>query len=135
MTETDGAGTALERRHRRLHWTLLLGGLALAIVLGSAGRAFTGAGGTIAPAVAVLVAGGLVLLMSVGTWVYFRSVDDIEWANNHAACFWGFNAFMIAYPTWHVIWKGGLVPRPDATAIYLGAATIALAAYLWKRLS
>ena len=133
MTNREQAGTAIERRHRRRYWTLLVGGLAVAIVLGSIGRAFRDAGGTIDPAVAMIVAAGIIVLVVAGTWAYYRSVDELEWANNLVACFWGFNAFLLAYPTWHVLWKGGLVPRPDMTAIYLGSAFIAVAAYLWKR--
>jgi hypothetical protein len=111
----------------------MVGGLAVAIVLGSLGRAFADPAGTLAPLAAVAIAVGLVFLMVGGTWIYFRSVDELEWANNLAAGFWGFNAFMLAFPVWHILWKGGFVPRPDTTAIYLGAATIALAAYLWGR--
>ena len=133
MTQSERTGTAVERQLRRRYWMLTIGLLAVALAIGLAGRASQGADGTMAPALAVALAAAVVLFIVGGTWIYFRSVDELEWASNLVACFWGFNAFLVGFPAWHILWKGGLVEKPEAAALYLGAAAVALAAYLWKR--
>ena len=133
MTENERTGTEMERQLRRRYWALMIGGFAVALVIGLAGRASRGPEGTLAPMLAIALVAGVVLLVVGGNWVYYRSVDELEWANNLAGCFWGFNAFMLGYPAWHILWMGGLLAKPDMTALYVGAASVALAAYLWKR--
>lgn len=129
----DGTGIAMERRRRHRYWALLIAGLAVAIGFGIVARHFAGPGGSIPPALAIALAAGLILMLVVGTWIYYRSVDELEWANNVIACFWGFNAFIIAFPVWLILHRGGLAPPPDTMIIYFGSALIALVAYCWKR--
>lgn len=133
MTDEERVGTALERRQQRRFWTLMLGGAAMAVVIGLTGRRLMEPSGTFTPVAAILLAAALTLLMVVITWMYFRTADELEWANNLNAYFWGFNAFLLGWPVWLILWKGGIVPEPDMPAIYLGSAGIALVAYLWNK--
>jgi FtsH-binding integral membrane protein len=133
MADEDQIGTTLERRHRRQYWLIMGGGLLVSLVIGWAMGASTGPEGTIPAGLAILFVAALALLLGAGTWIYFRKVDELEWANNLFASFWGFNAFILAFPAWLILWKGRLVPEPDMFTIYIGAALVALAAYLWKR--
>ena len=133
MSEEKHIGTALERQRRRQYWTIMAVALIISLVIGLAGRFSVGPEGTIAPALAVALALALTLLLIIGNWIYFRRVDELEWANNLIAGFWGFNAFMLAFPVWHILQKGRLAPEPDVFAIYMGAASIALTVYLWRK--
>lgn len=133
MTDAQNVGTNTERRRRRQYLALLGAGLIFAFALGLGGRVSTGPQGTIAPALAIILVLGLSLLIVGGTWIYSRRVDELQWANNLFACFWGFNAFILAVPAWLILKKGGLAPEPDIFTIYIGAAAIAAAAYLWKK--
>ncbi len=133
MTETDNIGTTLERRRRRQYWALMVGALLVSLAIGMTGRISTGPEGTISPVLAIVLVVALTALLLVGTWVYFRKVDELEWANNLFGCFWGFNAFVLAFPAWEILHKGRLAPEPDTMIIYMGAVTVALLAYCWKR--
>ena len=79
------------------------------------------------------LAAALLLLAVVGNWVYFRSIDELEVASNLIGGFWGFYAFVVGWPLWHILWRGGLVPKPEMLPLYAGAVAVAIAGFLWKR--
>ncbi|HEX8309608.1 MAG TPA: hypothetical protein VF645_14445 [Allosphingosinicella sp.] len=133
MSEGGNFGTVAEGRRRRRYWTLMGLALAAAVVIGLTGRILGTPYGPIAPAAAIGLAVALLLLTVVGNWAYFRSIDELEVAANLVGGFWGFYAFMVGWPVWHMLWRGGLVPKPDMLALYVVAGVVAVAGFLWKR--
>jgi hypothetical protein len=133
MTDGDNFGTVAERQRRRRYWTLMGLATAAALVLGVAGRILGTPYGPIDPAAAIGLAAALLLLMLVGNWVYFRNIDELEVASNLVGGFWGFYTFIIGWPLWHILWRGGLVPKPEMLPLYIAAALIAVVGFLWKR--
>lgn len=133
MSEGENFGTVEEGRRRRRYWTLMGLALAAAVVIGLAGRILGTPYGPIAPAAAIGLTAALLLLAVVGNWIYFRSIDELEVAANLVGGFWGFYAFMVGLPVWHMLWRGGLAPEPEMLTLYVGAGAIALAGFLWKR--
>ncbi|HYW17660.1 MAG TPA: hypothetical protein VE891_16085 [Allosphingosinicella sp.] len=134
MTGGENVGALAERQRRRRYWTLMGLALAAAVVIGLAGRILGTPYGPIAPAAAIGLAAALLVLTVVGNWVYFRSIDELEVASNLIGGFWGFYAFMVGWPLWHILWRGGLAPQPEFLPLYMGAGVVALAGFLWKRL-
>jgi len=130
---SENFGTVAESRRRRRYWTLMALSLAAAIVIGLTGRILGTPYGPIAPAAAVGLAAAILLLMAVGNWVYFRSIDELELASNLVAGLWGFYAFVVGWPLWHILWRGGLAPEPEMLPLYLFAVAVAVAGFLWKR--
>jgi hypothetical protein len=133
MTDGDNFGTVAERQRRRRYWTLMGLALVAAVVLGLAGRILGTPYGPIAPAAAIGLAAALVLLTAVGNWVYFRGIDELEVASNLVGGLWGFYTFILGWPLWHILWRGGLVPQPEMPSLYVAAVAVSLAGFLWKR--
>jgi hypothetical protein len=132
MTEADNIGTVRERKRRQRYWALVL---ALVLIGGALGAAdiFDDPNAPIVPGLAIALSLGLTLLLIGGNWLYRRYVDELEWANNVVASFWGFNAFALGYPVWLLLWKGRLVPEPDILTLYFIAIGTAAVVYFWKR--
>jgi hypothetical protein len=133
MSDSGNFGTVAESRRRRRYWTLMGVALAAAVVIGLTGRILGTPYGPIAPAAAIGLAAALLLLAVVGNWAYFRSIDELEVAANLVGGFWGFYAFMVGLPVWHMLWRGGLVPEPEILTLYVGAGAVAVVGFLWKR--
>jgi hypothetical protein len=133
MTDGENFGTVAERQRRRRYWILMGLATAAAVVLGLTGRILGTPYGPIAPAAALGLAAALVLLTAAGNWVYFRNIDELEVASNLVGGFWGFYAFILGWPLWHLLWRGGLVPEPEMLPLYTGAVIVSVAAFLWRR--
>ena len=133
MTDGDDIGAVAERQRRRRYWTLMALALVAAVVIGLTGRILGTPYGPIEPAAAIGLAAALLGLAVGGNWAYFRSIDELEVASNLVGGFWGFYAFMVGWPLWHILWRGGLVPEPEMLPLYVGAALVAVAGFLWRR--
>ena len=133
MSDGENFGAAAESRRRRRYWTLMALASAAALVIGFTGRLLGTPYGPIAPAAAIGLAAALILLTVVGNWVYFRSIDELEVASNLVGGLWGFYAFMVGWPLWQILWRGGLAPEPEMLPLYVGAGAVAVAGFLWKR--
>lgn len=132
MAEPDDFSAA-ERRQRRK----LTGLIAIAIGLGVAtALAFAGSdqdAGTIAPAIAAAGAAVYVAMMTLGTWAMIRITDEVEVYNNVLGLAAGAGAVLLVYPSWWMLWRGGLVREPTHDAVFLLMFGAALIAYLWKK--
>lgn len=133
MSDGDNFGTVAERRRRRRYWTLMGLALVASVVIGLTGRILGTPYGPIDPAAAIGLAAAILMLSVVGNWFYFRSIDELEVASNLVGGFWGFYAFMVGWPLWHILWRGGLAPKPEMLPLYVAAALVAVAGFLWKR--
>ena len=141
MTQNDlGPGEAADRARSRR--TLIMFA-ALASIGGAVG--FTAA--LIEPRAAAITAGdslpawfailaALLLLGAVtaGSIVYHRTMDELQRLDNYWAATVGANVLLIAYPVWLILWKGGLVPAPDAMTLYLAVLLSTGLAYIWRKL-
>ncbi|HEX9947701.1 MAG TPA: hypothetical protein VGA98_09185 [Allosphingosinicella sp.] len=133
MSDAENVGTIAEAQRRRRYWTLMGLALAASLVIGLTGRVLGTPHGSIGPGAALALSAALVLLTIGGNWIYLRSIDELEMASNLVGGFWGFYAFMLGWPLWHILWRGGFVAEPDMLTIYVGAGLVAVAGFLWKR--
>lgn len=133
MTDGENFGTVAERQRRRRYWILMGLALVASVVIGLTARILGTPYGPIAPAAAIGLAVALLLLTAISGWVYLRNIDEHEVAANLVGGFWGFFAFMVGWPLWHILWRGGLVPQPDVVPLYYIVGAISIVGFLWRR--
>lgn len=72
--------------------------------------------------------------MTLGNRRFLSAADELERRNNllgTAAAGW---TIMIGFPCWFLLWKGGLVPQPDALWLFAASFTASTGYYLYRKL-
>lgn len=140
MTNKDiGPGEAASRakaRRTTLNFTILalLGGaVGFTAALVEQSDAPISAGGTMPSWFAILAAAVMVVAVLAGSVLYHRNMDELQRLDNYWAATMGANVFLLGYPVWLILWKGGLVPAPDAMMLYLGVFATMMVAYFWRK--
>lgn len=141
MTRNDlGPGEAADRARSR---RMLIMFVALAAVGGAVGftaaliephEAMLTTGGSLPAWFAVVAALLMIAAVSAGSIVYHRTMDELQRLDNYWAATIGANVLLTAYPVWLILWKGGLVPAPDAMTLYLAVLVSTGLAYAWRKL-
>ncbi|MDY7523028.1 hypothetical protein [Sphingomonas sp. 10B4] len=91
-------------------------------------------GGSLPAWFAILAALLLIGAVTAGSLVYYRTIDELQRLDNYWAATMGANVLLMAYPVWLILWKGGLVPAPDAMTLYLAVLVSTGLAYAWRKL-
>ena len=134
-----GPGEAADRaRSRRttINFTILalLGGVVgFTAALVEQSDAPISAGGTMPGWFAILAAAVMVVAVLAGSVLYHRNMDELQRLDNYWAATMGANVFLLGYPVWLILWKGGLVPAPDAMILYLAVFVTMMIAYFWRK--
>lgn len=141
MTQNDlGPGEAADRaRSRRTFITfavlsLLGGALGFTAALFEPHEATLTTGGSLPAWFAIVAALLLVGAVTAGSIIYYRTMDELQRLDNYWAATMGANVLLMAYPVWLILWKGGLVPAPDAMTLYLAVLVSTGLAYAWRKL-
>ncbi|GGA40623.1 hypothetical protein [Sphingomonas psychrolutea] len=92
------------------------------------------AGGTMPGWFAILAAAVMVVAVLGGSVFYHRNMDELQRLDNYWAATMGANVFLLGYPVWLILWKGGLVPAPDAMTLYLVVFVTMMIAYFWRKM-
>ncbi len=137
--DTPGAGERATRERSRRIWWIMGGMAAIGFVTGFAtaflekdeGGAFPGA---LPPAFAIGAALVFVIAVVFGSWRYFRTIDEVERRNNYVGAIWGLNFYVVLYPVWFFLWKGGLVIEPMHEALFVATLVVTMIAYFWTKL-
>ena len=126
-------GVQAGRARKRQLWILVLAVAAIGLVTDGAvfllSRGVSTGGPPMLPAVAVIAAATLLLLLFGGVWLYLRLADELERRDNLIAFSVGFLFNLGAYIAWYCWFLGGLAPRPQAGALFLSTAAVATLAY------
>lgn len=136
MVDERGRGERAENARSRKFWWILGGAGLLGGVLGGVHSVLTmgdfsqglPAGWAIALAVAFSIGSAVVSIY------FFRSIDELELRDNLVACTIGLYFYILVYPAWFLLWKGGLVVEPMHEALFFGTLIAMMAAYFWKKL-
>lgn len=141
MRRADGEAGDGERREaamrRRRAWTIgalvAVGGVSGFYVGFNEARTFFDGGSFWTPTVS-LVLSGLFLLAIIGGTIFLQStMDEVERDRGYKAAAAAGAAFLIVYPLWFLLWKGGFVPEPIHWVLFLLFwVTLALAS-IWYR--
>lgn len=90
-------------------------------------------GGSVPPYIAIITAGLMGIAITYGAVRFHRSSDELERRNMVYAAAMGGNVALASYPLWFILWKGGLVPAPDALAIFAATYIAHVIAYFWYK--
>ncbi|HTU12293.1 MAG TPA: hypothetical protein VMG08_15485 [Allosphingosinicella sp.] len=137
---TDGAGSGetLERRRRlRKYW--IIGALFVAGFIGGFTAGFTQADDLFdpahrwPPALAIGLTAAYLFAVCFGGWLYSRHLDEFERTAKYKAVSAAASSYVIVYPVWLLLWKGGFVPEPMHFVIFLlFTAAMLIASFFYR---
>lgn len=135
-------------RRERLNRNIIIGCMALGAVMGGM-LAVTGnldvtdrASGAPAlfddspiPTIAALcIAFFWAVAMPVIAWFWHtRAIDEQEASAYRDGGYYSAYAYLILAPTWWLLWRGGLLPKPNGVAIFLAFTSIWTVVWFWKK--
>ncbi|MBX9815602.1 MAG: hypothetical protein K2X76_12945 [Sphingomonas sp.] len=138
-----GPGERAERaRRRRVAW--LMGALALAGgVIGFTAARLERGGiegnfnvlqiGALPPWFAILATLTFVGAVGIGSWFYWRGMDEVARRDHYRGAVWALNVYLLLYPSWFLLWRGGLVSEPSHRALFLITVATSMIVYLWSK--
>ena len=137
-TDQGAAGETLERsRRRRKFW--IIGGLAGIGFVAGFMAGFTQPHKVFDPSLSWspeltlgLAVAWLVAVIGGGL-LYARHTDEFEQAWRYKGVAAGACAYVILYPVWLLLWKGGVAPEPMHFVIFLAFMAVTLVASLFYR--
>ena len=74
-----------------------------------------------------------VITVAVGSWLYFRAIDELEYEANKIAGLIGINVYAVLYMSWWPLAKVGVTPPPHGEAIFLITMASAIVAFCCAR--
>ncbi|GGB61531.1 hypothetical protein GCM10010833_15660 [Blastomonas aquatica] len=89
---------------------------------------------SIPPWRAVISAAMFLFSTTFGSWILTQVPDKLERAIHSKTTVMAGNAMLIAYPTWFILWKGGIVSEPDALWLFMIGMAASVIAYAWYKL-
>jgi hypothetical protein len=138
VSEALSEGERLERGRRRRKYAIFALIFALAFPVGFA-VGFTEADDLLVmndrwpPALAAGLSLAYLGLVIGGAIALNRQVDEVERLLKYKTATAAATAYVIAYPTWFLWWKGGFVPEPMHVALYVGFMIVFVLASLFYR--
>jgi hypothetical protein len=133
-----GSGEALERAARRRKYAIV-GGLAVAGFFPGFYLGYTEndellrAGDTWPPELALVLATVYLVAVITGAVLLRRQTDEVALAQQYKATALAGSMFVLVYPLWYILWKGGLVIEPMHGVIYVLFLLTALGGMLYYR--
>lgn len=107
-------------RNRMIIFGLLFGvGLAAGIAAGNH-AADNGFGGTWPPAISIGTAILYVIAIIAGSVALSRVTDEVERAQSYKAVALAGAGYVLAYPVWFLLWKGGVAAEPIHWVLFVG---------------
>jgi hypothetical protein len=125
---TGGEAAEQARKWRKWRWFGLLfaAGFAGGFAAGFLEEGTLWEGGNWPPAFAIAFAVGYTLLIVLGARFLQRDTDEFELARQYKAVAFAAGAYVLGYPVWFALWKGGLVAEPHHLILF-GIFWLALA--------
>lgn len=138
MVEADWQARAKQRKRRinMVVGTLFAIGLVSGFLVGFFEDEQAGlvAANSIPPWLAVLSAVLFLVATTFGSWKLMQVSDELERTIHIKTTVMAGNVMLIGYPTWFILWKGGIVPEPDALWLFLAGFGTSMIAYAYYRL-
>ena len=132
----DLSGEQIARRtarNRMIIFGLLFAvGLAAGVAAGNH-AAENGFGGTWPPALSIGTALVYVIAMIGGSVALSRVTDEVERARSYKAVALAGAGYMLAYPVWFLLWKGGVAIEPIHWVLFVGFWLLLLGGTIYYR--
>lgn len=71
------------------------------------------------PTISLVITTVFLLAMLVGSLILSRQLDEVERASQSRAAAFAGSVYVIVYPTWFFLWKGGFVPEPIHWVLFI----------------
>lgn len=137
MVETDWQTRAKQRQKRinAVIGALFCVGLVSGFLVGFFEDEDAGllAANSIPPWLAIASAIVFVVAVSYGSWKLMQVSDEHERVIHTRTTVVAGNVMLIGYPTWFILWKGGLVPEPDALWLFMAGIVSSAIAFAWYK--
>lgn len=91
------------------------------------------AANSIPPWLAVTSAIVFVVAIGFGSWKLMKVSDEHERVIHTKTTVVAGNVMLIGFPTWFILWKGGLVPEPDALWLFMASIIGSVIAFAWYK--
>lgn len=91
------------------------------------------AANSIPPWLAVVSAIVFVVAVTFGSWKLMQVSDELERVIHTKTTVVAGNVMLIGYPTWFILWKGGIVREPDALWLFAAGIFSSALAYAWYK--
>lgn len=88
---------------------------------------------SIPPWLAVVSAIVFVVATTFGSWKLMKVSDELERTINTKSTVLAGNTMLIGYPSWFILWKGGIVPEPDALWLFVACIVASAVGYGWYK--
>jgi len=137
-----GEGERLESTRRRKFWRALGGIMIVGMIFGGAAGFVAAHEGvpvdqawTVMPdwlAVALIATG--LIAFNIGCWVFVRSIDEVELADNLWCSTVSYYVYAMLFPSWWALAKAGITVEPNHWLIFAASLIVGLAYYCWRKL-
>ena len=85
------------------------------------------------PLLCLALAASFLLAVAVGSFILRRQIDEVERMAKLRATHAGAILFLVGYPVWFLLWKGGFLPEPHHVAMFAIVLIVSLLASLFYR--
>lgn len=85
------------------------------------------------PELTIMLAVAWLVAVIGGGLLYARHTDEFELAWSYKAVAVGAAAYILLYPVWLLLWKGGVAPEPMHFVLFLGFMAVTMIASLFYR--
>jgi MFS family permease len=85
------------------------------------------------PMLCLALAASFLLAVAVGNLILRRQIDEVERMAKLRATHAGAMLFLVGYPVWFLLWKGGFVPEPQHVAMFAIVLVASVLASLFYR--
>ena len=139
MAELErGEGEALERARTRRKYALIGAACLIGFVPGvyigyTENDQLLQAGDKWPPALALGLAIIYLLAVIGGALLLSRQTDELALHNQYRVVAVSASSYVLVYPPWYLLWKGGFVPEPMHLVLYVLFIVTGLAAMAWYR--
>ena len=138
-----GDGERLEATRRRKFWTTLIGIMIVGMIFGAAtgfvsayeGVPMDQAWAVMPDWLAISIVVTFLLAFTASCWLFMRSIDEVELADNLWASTVSYYCYAMMFPAWWTLAKAGVAGEPKHWLIFVISLAAGLAYYFWRKLS
>jgi disulfide bond formation protein DsbB len=132
--ETPSGEARLKAYHRRYTGIIVRLMIAGGLIGGVVGAVTAAGEGTTLPQAAAIIGVALfVIAAGLGSYHYFRAVDELELEANKWAGLAGINAYLLLYVGWRFLAWSGVTANANGDVIFGITMLVACAAFLYRR--